>query len=699
MPQAQNGSSKPKWLLSSAPRVPVIHDDDSFDEVVKKLSLFFVEAITTTQSFEELRGSPQGHNLQPLIDALVADVHHIGVVAALLALKGHFVATESDDNRGIHETRGYACEFVAWQFIIRLSEREAIDYLLWELPETAEESAPEADPEASAGRQQSNGELRHEARESTDERSPLLSRPRRRSSDSNSRGSSYFGDEHALDPGDDINVSEDLVSSLAGLNALEIAAVAGGKKFLSQQVINRIVDSIWDGSIVFWESIDSKSPKKATLYNRKYHTDPFCRLRVPRYIKTAEVIFFLAFLALYFVVLLQRKFHKVTPYEILLYIWIVGFTYDEFVEYRDAGGKFYATEFWSLWDICITLIGSLFLVIRIIGLATGNDSTIDTAFDVLSLEGVFLFPRLFSMLSLNEYFGTLIPCLREMAKSFIKFLGLVLIIYLGFLTTFTLLARGNLAFNELSGLLLRVFFGASLIGFNVADQISPFMGLPLMVVFACMTNFLLISTLTGTVSNSSHKVMEHAREEYLYVYSVYVLEASSSQRLTYFLPPLNLIPLLFLRPLRLFFSADQLRSSRVVLLKITHAPHVALIWAYERGYERVWRRHPAGRSWKLQSMGGPATPRSPFPAKRNVKPAVNSPRALAAAAEGAGRSTTGHGAPRSQEMEIVLRLSSQVDELTSVIARLQQRQDDEAATAAAVRAKAAPAAAAGAAKR
>lgn len=43
-------------------------------------------------------------------------------------------------------------------------------------------------------------------------------------------------------------------------------------------------------------------------------------------------------------------------------------------------------------------------------------NTIDLAYDVLGLEALFLVPRIFSLLSLNRYFGTLIPCLKEMVS-------------------------------------------------------------------------------------------------------------------------------------------------------------------------------------------------------------------------------------------------------------------------------------------
>lgn len=115
-----------------------------------------------------------------------------------------------------------------------------------------------------------------------------------------------------------------------------------------------------------------------------------------------------------------------------------------------------------------------------------------------------------------------------------------------------------------------------------------------------------MGSLTGMLSNSFSRVITHAREEYLYVYSVYVLEASTSNRLTHFyrksrlpttLPtticlrlgtdwshkaPFNLLALGIFRPLRLFLpSDDKFRQGRILLLRATHAPIVAIIQVYE----------------------------------------------------------------------------------------------------------------------
>jgi len=51
-----------------------------------------------------------------------------------------------------------------------------------------------------------------------------------------------------------------------------------------------------------------------------------------------------------------------------------------------------------------------------------------------------------------------------------------------------------------------------------------------------------------------------------------ISQASTSNRLVHFYPPLNLIPLILIRPLRLFVTAEKLRRTRIALLKATHLP-------------------------------------------------------------------------------------------------------------------------------
>lgn len=85
------------------------------------------------------------------------------------------------------------------------------------------------------------------------------------------------------------------------------------------------------------------SVKRPRFYNRAT-ADPFSRLRVPRYLKSFEVVFFLIFLFLYYSVLVERNPSRISLPEVLLYIWFAAFFFDELSEWADAGSIFYATD-------------------------------------------------------------------------------------------------------------------------------------------------------------------------------------------------------------------------------------------------------------------------------------------------------------------------------------------------------------------
>ena len=218
-------------------------------------------------------------------------------------------------------------------------------------------------------------------------------------------------------------------------------------------------------------------------------------------------------------------------------------------------------------------------------------------------------PRVCSILSLSPYWGTLIPCLKEMGKDFVKFMVLVIIIYCGFLTTFSLIGRATYTFGEMTWFLTKIFFGSSYVGFDIMTKIDPIFGPPLMVFFVMLSSILLMGSLTGMLSNSFSRVITHAREEYLYVYSVYVLEASTSNRLTHFYPPFNILALVIFRPLRLFLPSDhKFRKARILLLKATHLPIVGAIELYE------WARGMAQNGGtQYNGMRGPRHAIAPSP--------------------------------------------------------------------------------------
>ena len=336
--------------------VPVIDSTERFSDVVSKLSTYVVKAIDAAYSWEQIRTSVVGQSLRPLISSLCDDCHHPAIVAALLACRYVYGSNDSDDT-GLSESRALACEFVAWQFLTSLSEKELIEYLTWELPSYSDNKTPSSTP-------RSNGDLGHFVTD-REESAPLLE-PHSPSPDGLGppRRATFGTTDGAEDELHDVSpeAEDALALSLAGMNALEIAAIADAKHFISQRPVQKLIDDLWEGDVIFWENLSVHAVKKARVYNKRV-ADPFVRLRVPKYQKTAQVAFFIAFLLLYYTVLLARNPSHVNAPEFFLYIWIAAYAYDEFGEIKDAGLKFYRTDFWSLWDVAIILIGATFFII------------------------------------------------------------------------------------------------------------------------------------------------------------------------------------------------------------------------------------------------------------------------------------------------------------------------------------------------
>lgn len=178
-------------------------------------------------------------------------------------LKWHYSNLEPDD-RGINESRANACELVAWRLLSPLSERDLIDYLLLELPPPSEQEQDDAsdvsrdDDRAYHPRTPTNDTGNEHAR-LLSSHSPYFER----------HGSNYsqlFGSNGQTANGKE----DDPTLPFVHLNALEIAAVADAKKFMSQRIVQRIVNGIWCGDIIFWDSLNSKTKKRAQKYNKRY---------------------------------------------------------------------------------------------------------------------------------------------------------------------------------------------------------------------------------------------------------------------------------------------------------------------------------------------------------------------------------------------------------------------------------------------
>jgi len=215
-----------------------------------------------------------------------------------------------------------------------------------------------------------------------------------------------------------------------------------------------------------------------------------------------------------------------------------------------------------------------------------------------------------------------------------------------------------------------------------------------MLIFVTLSSILLIGALTGMLSNSFSRVISRSRDEYLFVYSVYVLEASTSNRLTHFYPPFNLLALVIFRPLRLFIpSTNKFRGARIVLLKATHLPIVLVIQMYEALKGKLantdeFAGFKGPRRQNTMTLGSPAKSQArPRLAGRHSAASIRHGSRPVSASELAPRLVQSRGrySHQSQEdtemdppsnIEVqISELSSKIDKLTEIVLRMQMEKE------------------------
>ncbi|KAL2362159.1 hypothetical protein RJZ56_004949 [Blastomyces dermatitidis] len=192
-------------------------------------------------------------------------------------LKWQF-CNQEDDYWGLNESRGYACEFVAWQFLTYLSPRDTIEYLLDELSETCIQPTSENDPESYAEGSFSKPQIG--SSQNDYERRPLLlhasplSRLLGYGTTRNTKYSQRSEDITGTNSSEE-GFESDVYDMFCGLNALEIAAIANAKKLLSQTIVQKVVNGVWTGAIVLWDSLSVHSKKKPQLFHKRYSSSYF----------------------------------------------------------------------------------------------------------------------------------------------------------------------------------------------------------------------------------------------------------------------------------------------------------------------------------------------------------------------------------------------------------------------------------------
>ncbi|KAF9313186.1 hypothetical protein BG003_005506, partial [Podila horticola] len=288
-------------------------------------------------------------------------------------------------------------------------------------------------------------------------------------------------------------------------HACEIVATKVLKAFSMRQLIDVLTydfspvrHQIWLGNIVFFAtSIDhpdtclnasQQEIRTVTVYDsRDIKFLRLSRLRVPRYKTTFQMVSFSAFILVYTVVTFAKE-AELTAMEVIMDVFALSYTLDEFLQLKDSGPSFY--------------------------FETG---------------------------------------LHDNTKSY----------------------------GDIAWLLLQVFFGSAFLGFEEASELSELFGAPLMVLFVAISVLMLYTLLISIFSQTFSEVSANAKEEFMFLFSVKVMEEVKSDALYEFQPPFNIMAGILVWPCSFVYDSTVVGKLSRVLLRFFYFPELICIWIFE----------------------------------------------------------------------------------------------------------------------
>ncbi|BEI91416.1 uncharacterized protein CcaverHIS019_0402360 [Cutaneotrichosporon cavernicola] len=409
-------------------------------------------------------------------------------------------------------------------------------------------------------------------------------------------------------------------------SALDVAIVAGAKRFIAQPVLQHILQEISCGNLTYAPQQTTAVIRDTFVSPRHSHiqlpgTDndgeesslsiaqaeaearghdvevyaynPYLagwldvgRLRVPRWRHAIEFATFFALLVLFCITLTNRSLGHITGLEIFFIIFSFGFLLDEITSIRESGLLVHFTNVWNAFDVSYVVIFITYFFLRMDALYHNDKVQSDRAFDILACGACFLFPRLIFYFLKNN---AVILSLQGMIATMVGFMCMISIAFTGI--GFTLWRLGTPLWDagRVARLMFKIWFSK---GFSHEDAVSinPELGPIVLTMFAFLCSNMLFSMMVSMMSSKYANVQKNAQQEYLFQRAVSTLEALRADSLFYYIPPFNLPAALILAPLSYVLEPQKMHDINVFCIRLTNFPVLLGISAFERHRYRKMRR-------------------------------------------------------------------------------------------------------------
>ncbi|KAL4735883.1 hypothetical protein BDV11DRAFT_24237 [Aspergillus similis] len=375
------------------------------------------------------------------------------------------------------------------------------------------------------------------------------------------------------------------------LTALELAIISDSKVFLSSSSCQKVIDAVYCGSITYTPLYsvdilpDHYKHRPVSLYNpRKAPRLNHYRLIVPRLRSMIEVCQFIALLVLYVLAMVYREGLELTMAEMIFCAYTSGWILEEFAAIIEHGWHVHMQNLWSFLDLTFIFIFSAYLALRFYAQVSTQAELAKSALNILSISAPILVPRLaFNLIPDNLLFISL----RAMMRDFTIYTLLAVWCFAGFFISMKWLLEienqnADPGSAAISKWMLWIWFGLDGTGIERPVDFHTILGPTLMVVFAFLGNILFLTILVAMLTNTFSKIAVNANEEIQFRRAVLTFEGVKSDAIFAYWPPVNILALVLLLPLKFLLSPRQFHRVNVAATRILNAPLLLLISTYER---------------------------------------------------------------------------------------------------------------------
>ncbi|KAI1125506.1 hypothetical protein F5Y10DRAFT_246941 [Nemania abortiva] len=370
------------------------------------------------------------------------------------------------------------------------------------------------------------------------------------------------------EPTPPVNVIEKAVD----LHALRVIGSSGYQKCLSY---------LWKG----WLVQDEDDPASFVEYKERDnvsflpHLDPD-RMRAPMYQNAFLLIISFIYLALY-----TGAINTINPtgdldfVEILLYIFTIGFIFDELTKFYKAG--YHILGFWNAFNNTLYSLLMVSLALRFVALTRSPDDIESRerfnslSYNFLAFTAPMFWARLLLYLDSFRFFGAMLVVLKVMMKESIIFFALLIVVIIGFLQAFIGMDYADDMAGEDTIFILQAMANAIMQSpdFSGFERFSPPFGIILYYLFTFVVMVVLLNVLIALYNSAYEDIYENSDDEYLALFAQRTMQFVRAPDENVFIAPFNLIEIfLLIIPFEWWLPKKQYERLNDIVMGIIYSP-------------------------------------------------------------------------------------------------------------------------------